>query len=68
MRPEKQITKAFYKHYETGQIFVVERRHDGAILGSCLAKEPLKDLDSYEVTDKDNVWLSEVSDKLLLMD
>jgi len=47
---------------------VVERRWDGAIVGSCPAAEPLKDLDSYEVSGRDNVWLADNSDKLLLME
>jgi hypothetical protein len=62
-----KTAKAFHKHDETGQITVVERRHDGVILGSCPAREPLKPLDSYVCTDKNNVWLAEVSDKLMLL-
>ena len=36
MRREKQTTKAFYKHTETGEIFVIEKRWDGIMLGSCI--------------------------------
>lgn len=67
MRQEKQITRAFYRHAETGEILVIERRWDGVILGSCLAKEPLKDLQDYKCTPDNNVMLSESSEKLLLM-
>lgn len=41
---------------------------DGAILGSCRATEPLRDVDSYKCTPDNNVWLAENSDKLVLGD
>jgi hypothetical protein len=65
MRPDKQNTKAFYRHEETGDIFCIEKRWDGTILGSSPAKEPLRDLDSYEYNMDNNLWLAEISDKLL---
>ncbi|MHC4331941.1 MAG: hypothetical protein ACYSWW_27900 [Planctomycetota bacterium] len=67
MRREKKISRAFYKHTESGQILVIEQRWDGAILGSCPAKEPLKDLDSYQCTDRNNIWVAENSNKLVRM-
>ncbi len=35
MRHEKQTSKDFYKHSETGEIFCIERRWDGVLIGSC---------------------------------
>ncbi|HUW21023.1 MAG TPA: hypothetical protein VMW16_17120 [Sedimentisphaerales bacterium] len=52
---------------ETGEIFVIERRRDGVILGSCKTSEPLKDLDAYECPTENNLWLQEQSNKLMLM-
>ncbi|MHC4538309.1 MAG: hypothetical protein ACYTEK_06495 [Planctomycetota bacterium] len=67
MRRDKEITRAFYRHSETGEIVVLEKREDGVIVGSRSASEPLRDLSSYEVSEKDNVWLAEQSNKLMLM-
>ena len=67
MRREKQTSKAFYKYAETGEIFVIERRWDGVILGNCKASEPLKDLDSDRCSLDANLWVAENSDKLVLM-
>jgi hypothetical protein len=66
MRREKQISRDFYRHAETGEIFVVERRWDGTILGSCPAAEPLMDLGKYTCTDTNNIWLAENSDNMIL--
>ena len=66
MKKSKQTSKDFYQHTETGQVLVIERRPDGAILGSCPASEPLKDLDSYECKPDNNVWVQENSHKLIL--
>lgn len=66
MRREKQTSKAFYRYTETGQIFVIERKADRAILGSCPAIEPLKELDSYDCKPDNNLWIQENSDKLIL--
>ena len=63
-----KITKpfrAFYKHSETGEIVVLEKRADGTILGSCPASEPLKELDAYECKPDNNLWLAEISDRLI---
>jgi len=49
MRREKQTSRDFYQHNETGEIFCIERRCDGVLIGSCgPLSEPLKDLDDYE--------------------
>jgi hypothetical protein len=60
--------RAFYKHCETGEIVVLEKRADGIILSSCPATEPLRDLDSYECKPDNNLWLQENSDKLILLE
>lgn len=66
MKKSKGTSKAFYRHIETGQLLVVERRADGAILGSCPATEPLRDLGSCECTSHNNLWVQENSNKLVL--
>lgn len=68
MRKEQQISRDFFKHSETGEIIVVERRCDGVILGSCTAKQPLQDLDSYICKPGNNVWIQEQSNKLILLE
>ena len=68
MKKNKGTSKAFYRHTETGQILVIERRADGAILGSCPASEPFRDLDSYECKPDNNLWVQENSDRLALYD
>ena len=61
---ERQTYRAFYQHKESGQILVIEKRaHDGDIVGSCPATEPLRDLDSYEYKPDNNVWVQENSGK-----
>ena len=67
MRRDKKTSKDFYKHSESNEIFVIERRWDGTILGSCPAMEPLKDLDAYKCKTDNNLWLAEISDKLILI-
>jgi hypothetical protein len=67
MRCEKQKSKNFYRDTETGQLYVIERRWDGTIIGSCPAKEPLRDLDDYECTNKNNLWIQDIYDKLVLI-
>ncbi len=62
-----QTTKAFYRHTETGDILVIERRWDGVLISSCPASKPLKDLDSYECKPDNNLWIQDNSDKLILM-
>ena len=66
MRLEQQKTKDYYKHIETGEIVVLEKRADGIILSSCPATEPLRDLDSYECKPDNNLWIQENSEKLIL--
>ena len=66
MKRSKETTRAFYKHAESGQILVIERRVDGTILGSCPATEPLRDVGSYECKADNNLWVQENSDRLLL--
>ena len=64
---EQQTTRAFYRHAESGQVIVVERRWDGTILGNCLATVPLKDLADYELSSDNNAWIESQNDKLILM-
>ena len=65
-----KTSKDFYRHSDTGEIFAIERRWDGAMLRSCgpLKEESLRALESYDYTDKLNLWLQEVSDKLILFE
>jgi len=48
MRREKQTSRDFYRHTETDEVFYIERRWDGVLIGSCPATEPLKALDTYK--------------------
>jgi len=66
VKKEKQTTRAFYRHAETGQLIVIERQADGTILGSCPVSEPLKALVSYECKADNNLWVQENSHKLVL--
>ena len=63
----EQTSKDFYRDTETGQIYVIERRWDGTILGSCAATEPLKDLDAYECTNENNLWIQDINDRLIMI-
>jgi len=66
MSKKKRTIRDFYRHSDTGEIFVIERRWDGTILGSRPAPEPLKDINSYKCKPDNNVWIQENSDKLIL--
>ena len=68
MKPENQTRKYFYRHSETGEIFIIERHWDGVLSGSCgPLSEPLKGWYDYEITPKNNLWIQENSDRLELM-
>jgi hypothetical protein len=68
MKPENQTSKYFYRHSETGEIFIIERRWDGVLIGSCSPlSEPLKRWYEYEITHKNNLWIQENRDRLMLM-
>ena len=66
MKKSKGTAKAFYRHSESDQIVVIERRWDDAIVGSCPATEPLRDLDACECKPDNNLWVQENSHKLVL--
>ena len=66
MRHEKKTIRDVYRHSETGEIIILEKHADGTILGSCPAKKLLKDLDTYKCKSDRNIWLAEISDKLML--
>jgi len=66
VRKSKGTSKDIYQHTETGQVLVIERWSDGAVLGSCPASEPLRDVGSYECKPDNNVWVQENSHKLVL--
>ncbi len=66
MKRSKETTSAFYRHADSGQILVIERRADGAILGTCPASEPLRDVGSYKCNPDNNLWVQENSHKLTL--
>ena len=62
----KRTFRDLFRHAETNQFVVVERRSDGAIVGSCPATEPLRDIDCYQCKPDNNLWVSQNSDKLEL--
>ena len=68
MKPEKQTSKDFYRHSETGEIFIIERRWDGVLIGSCgPLSEPLKRWYEYEITNKNNLYIQENSYRLRMI-
>jgi len=68
MKPENQTSKYFYRHSETGEIFIIERRWDGVLIGSCgPLSEPLKRRYEYEITPKNNLWIQENIYRLMLI-
>jgi len=60
--------KHFSVHVETGDIYAIERSSDARLVGSCgpLAENNLKDLNSYNYSDKQNNWIQKNSDRLIL--
>ena len=69
MRHEKEITKEFYRDPETGEIFCIEKRWDGVLLGSFgpLVEDNLKAPEDYICTDENNLWIQGISNRLVLM-
>jgi len=67
MKREKQTSRAFYRHSDTGQIVVIEQRSDGAIVASCPATEPLRELEFYQCKADNNLWVMENNNRLVLI-
>jgi hypothetical protein len=69
-KKDKQIKtiKHFRLHIDTCDIYAIEQRADATLVGSCgpLAEDDLKDLNSYEYTDKQNAWIQNNLNKLIL--
>jgi len=69
-KKEKQIKtiKHFRLHIDTCDIYAIEQRTDATLVGSCgpLAEDDLKDLNSYHYTDKQNAWIQNNLNKLIL--
>ncbi len=67
-RHEKETSRDFYKHEETGDIFIIEYNWDGTIVGSCgpLLK-PFSRREDYVITDEKNIWIRENSYKLTII-
>ncbi len=65
-----KTSKSFYQHNDTGDIYAIERRWMGGVVGSAgpLPENDLKDLDSYDYTPERNDWLKDASDKLILIE
>ena len=66
---KQRTSKDFYQHRDTAEIFAIERKWSGGIVGSAgpLPEDTLSDLDSYEYTPDRNDWLNDASDKLILI-
>ncbi len=60
--------KHFRQHVETGDIYAIEQRSDGRLVGSCgpLVEDNLKDLDSYDYSNEQNNLVQENIDRLIL--
>ena len=63
-------TKYFYRHISNGDIYAIEIRWDGLIVGSAgpFADDTLRPLDDYNYRPDRNAWLQSVNDKLILFD
>jgi hypothetical protein len=68
-KADTQTSKSFFRHAMTGEIYAVEHRWDGELVGSAgpLPEDGLKDLDSYEYRPDRNDWIHDNSDKLILI-
>ncbi|MDT8303868.1 MAG: hypothetical protein RQ760_20460 [Sedimentisphaerales bacterium] len=69
-KEDKQMKtiKHFRLHIDTCDIYAIEQRADATLVGSCgpLAEDDLKDLDSYDYSDKQNAWVQKNLNKLIL--
>ncbi|MHC4439356.1 MAG: hypothetical protein ACYS3S_18535 [Planctomycetota bacterium] len=67
-RNEKEASRDFYEHKETGEIFVIEHKWDGTIVGSSgpLSK-PFRRREDYKITGEKNLWIRENCYKLIIM-
>lgn len=63
-------SRSFYQHRITGEVYVIERSSDGALVASCgpLRQEALADPSTYRCTTHRNQWILAERDKLILMD
>ncbi len=70
MKTFETLSKNFFQHISTGDIFAVKVRWDGHILGAAgpLSPDALKDLEDYTYTDQLNEFLQDRIDKLILME
>ena len=65
---QMRTIKHFRLHIETCDIYAIEQRVDASLVGSCgpLAEDDLKDLNSYDYSDKQNAWVQNNLNKLIL--
>ena len=65
---QTRTIKHFRLHIETCDIYAIEQRADASLVGSCgpLAEDALKDLNSYDYSNKQNDWVQKNLDKLIL--
>ena len=68
MKTFETVSKNFFQHVASGDVFAVKVRWDGHILGAAgpLSPDALKDPDDYTYTDQLNDFLQERRDKLIL--
>ncbi len=65
---QMRTIKHFRLHIETCDIYAIEQRVDASLVGSCgpLAEDALEDLNSYDYSDKQNAWVQNNLNKLIL--
>lgn len=64
------ISRNFFQHISTGEVFAVETRWNGQVIGAAgpLSPDALKDLGDYTYTARFNNFLQDSNNKLILMD
>lgn len=57
--------KEFWRHLETGEIYVIESTAFGRVIGAAGPLDPndLVDADDYECTPKINIWINRAIDE-----
>ena len=65
---QMKTIKHFRLHIETCDIYAIEQRADATLVGSCgpLAENALEHLESYDYSDKQNAWVQNNLNKLIL--
>ena len=65
---QMKTIRHFRLHIDTCDVYAIEQRADATLVGSCgpLAEDALEHLDSYDYSDKQNTWVQNNLNKLIL--